>query len=70
MADKVKSITIDDKKYALDSLSEKCKVLLSTLQRCEELISQKQFELSIAHLGRAKLLDEIAEEVPNLVQVE
>lgn len=69
MADEVKTITIDDKKYDLESLTDKAKSIITNLQRVDKLLTQQQFELSIYQLGRAKLLEELAKEVPNFTEV-
>jgi len=69
MADEVKTITIDDKKYDMESLTEKSKSIIANLQRVDQLLTQQQFEVSISQLGRAKLLEELAKEVPNFKEV-
>lgn len=68
-ATEVKTITIDDKKYAIDSLTEKGQSIILNLQKVEATLASSQFDVTVAQLAKAKLLDELGKEVQNFTEV-
>jgi hypothetical protein len=65
MSEKTNTITIDDKDYDLDDLSDECKVEIQSLQFCEGEIARLNAKLAVAGTARiayqravAKLLEE------------
>ena len=65
MSEKANTITIDDKDYNLDDLSDECKAEIQTLQFCEREIARLNAQLAVAGTARmayqravAKLLEE------------
>lgn len=63
------TISIDGKKYDVASLGEKGTSLIANIQRMDGAIEHKQFELNMAQLAKAKLIDELSKEVPNFTEV-
>ena len=53
MSEKANTITIDDKDYNLDDLSDECKAEIQSLQFCEGEIARLNAQLAVA--GTAKL---------------
>ena len=65
MSEKTNTITIDDKDYDLDDLSDECKVEIQSLQFCEGEIVRLNNKLAVTGTARmayqravAKLLEE------------
>ena len=65
MSEKANTITIDDKDYNLDDLSDECKAEIQSLQFCEGEIVRLNNELAVTGTARiayqravAKLLEE------------
>ena len=65
MSEKANTITIDDKDYNLDDLSDECKAEIQSLQFCEGEIARLNAQLAVAGTAkigyqrvRAKLLEE------------
>ena len=65
MSKKSNTITIDDKDYNLDDLSDECKAELQSLQFCDGEIARLNAKLAVAGTARiayqravAKLLEE------------
>ena len=65
MSEKTNTITIDDKDYDLDDLSDECKSEIQSLQFCEGEIARLNAKLAVAGTARiayqralAKLLEE------------
>lgn len=59
----VKFVTIDEKKYDVNSLTDKGRAIIINLQRLDVKIEQLQFEVSAFDTARSKLLEELAKEV-------
>ncbi len=53
MSEETNTITIDDKDYNLDDLSDECKAEIQSLQFCEGEIARLNAQLAVA--GTAKL---------------
>ena len=53
MSEKTNTITIDDKDYNLDDLSDECKSEIQSLQFCEGEIARLNAQLAVA--GTAKI---------------
>lgn len=66
---KVKTITIDEKKYDIDSLTQKGTMIISNLQRIDKETEDLQFKISAYQLAKGKLLEELGKEVPNFKEV-
>ena len=65
MSEKTNTITIDDKDYNLDDLSDECKAEIQSLQFCEGEIARLNAQLAVAGTAKigyqralAKLLEE------------
>ena len=65
MSEETNTITIDDKEYSLDDLSDECKAEIQSLQFCESEIARLNAKIAIAGTARigyqkavAKLLEE------------
>ena len=65
MSEETNTITIDDKDYNLDDLSDECKAEIQTLQFCEGEIARLNAKLAVAATARiayqravAKLMSE------------
>ena len=65
MSEKANTITIDDKDYNLDDLSDECKAEIQSLQFCEGEIARLNAQLAVAGTAKmgyqralAKLLEE------------
>ena len=65
MSEKTNTITIDDKDYNLDDLSDECKAEIQSLQFCEGEIARLNAKLAVAGTAKigyqravAKLLEE------------
>ena len=65
MSKKANTITIDDKDYNLDDLSDECKAEIQSLQFCEGEIARLNAQLAVAGTAKigyqralAKLLEE------------
>ena len=65
MSEKANTITIDDKDYNLDDLSDECKSEIQSLQFCEGEIARLNAQLAVAGTAKigyqralAKLLEE------------
>ena len=65
MSEKANTITIDDKDYNLDDLSDECKAEIQSLQFCEGEIARLNAKLAVAGTAKigyqralAKLLEE------------
>ena len=65
MSEKANTITIDDKDYNLDDLSDECKAEIQSLQFCEGEIARLNSQLAVAGTAKigyqralAKLLEE------------
>ena len=65
MSEETNTITIDDKDYNLDDLSDECKAEIQSLQFCESEIARLNAKIAIAGTARigyqravAKLLEE------------
>ena len=65
MSEKANTITIDDKDYNLDDLSDECKSEIQSLQFCEGEIARLNAKLAVAGTAKiayqralAKLLEE------------
>lgn len=69
MNEEVKVITIDDKKYDLNSLTDKGKAIIINLQRIDAKIEQLQFDVSLCDTAKGKLLEELGKEVPNFKEL-
>ena len=70
MLDQKQIITIDDKKYDVDSLTDKGKAIIINLQRVDVKVEQMKFEISAFETAKGKLLEELAKEVPNFKEVQ
>ena len=65
MSEETNTITIDDKDYNLDDLSDECKAEIQSLQFCEGEIARLNAQLAVAGTAKigyqralAKLLEE------------
>ena len=65
MSEKANTITIDDKDYNLDDLSDECKAEIQSLQFCEGEIARLNAQLAVvgtAKIGYQRALAKLLEE--------
>ncbi len=63
------TIKIEGKTYDVKSITDNGAQIIGNIQKIDELISQKQLELNIINIAKAKLIDELVKEVKNFQEV-
>ena len=64
MSKKTNTITIDDKDYSLDDLSDECKAEIQSLQFCESEIARLNAKLAVAGTARIAYQRAVASLLP------
>jgi len=64
MSEETNTITIDDKDYNLDDLSDECKAEIQTLQFCEGEIARLNAKLAVAATARIAYQRAVAKLMP------
>ena len=64
MSEETNTITIDDKDYNLDDLSDECKAEIQSLQSCESEIARLNAKLAVAGTARIAYQRAVAELLP------
>lgn len=64
MSEETNTITIDDKEYSLDDLSDECKAEIQSLQFCEGEIARLNAKLAVAATARIAYQRAVAELMP------
>jgi uncharacterized protein YoxC len=59
------SITINEVDYAVDSLSDKAKNLVSFIKKIDEDVTEHRFEMDKSLFARVKAIDALVEEMEN-----
>jgi len=65
----IQTISIDDKKYDLASVTDLGSNIISNIQKLDSLTNDLQFKLNVNQLARAKLIDELGKEIPKFKEV-
>ena len=68
--EKLETISIGDKVYDAQSLTEMGANLINDIKKVEAQIGNYSLQLSIANLAKAKLAEELQKEIPNFKEVE
>ena len=64
MSEETDTITIDDKEYSLDDLSDECKAEIQSLQFCEGEIARLNGKLAVAATARIAYQRAVAKLMP------
>jgi hypothetical protein len=64
MSEETDTITIDDKEYSLDDLSDECKTEIQSLQFCEGEIARLNAKLAVAGTARIAYQRAVAKLMP------
>ena len=64
MSEETNTITIDDKDYNLDDLSDECKIEIQSLQFCESEIARLNAKLAVAGTARIAYQRAVAKLLP------
>ena len=64
MSEETNTITIDDKEYSLDDLSDECKTEIQSLQFCESEIARLNAKLAVAATARIAYQRAVAKLMP------
>lgn len=65
-----KTVKIEDKVYAVDSLTEAGANLINNVQAVDQLIARHQFELNVAGTAKAALMEQLIKEAANFTEVQ
>ena len=60
---------IKGKTYDVKSITDNGAQIIGNIQKIDEVISQKQLELNIIDIAKAKLIDELVKEANNFQEV-
>lgn len=66
----IRTITIEGKTYDVKSVTDKGAQIIGNIQKIEEVLSQKQLELNIISVAKAKMIDELVKEAQNFQEVQ
>lgn len=66
----VQTVTIGEKIYLADSLTEHGVNIINDVRSVETRIKQLQLDVAIADLARGKLMEELQKEVPKFTEIE
>ena len=58
----IRTIKIEGKTYDVKSVTDKGTQLIGNIQKIDEVLSQKQLELNIISVAKAKLIEELVKE--------
>jgi hypothetical protein len=62
-------IKIEGKTYDVKSVTEAGAQIIGNIQKIDGVLSQKQLELNIINIAKAKLIDELVKEASNFQEV-
>lgn len=65
----IRTIKIEGKAYDVKSVTDKGTQLIGNIQKIDEIMSQKQLELNIINIAKAKLIEELVKESSNFREV-
>ena len=68
MPEQPKTVTIDDKEYTLDNLSDKAKEDLASLRVVDQKIEQNKQELAILQTARNAYARSLNEQLPDVTE--
>ena len=63
------TIKIEGKTYDVKSITDNGAQIIENIQKIDEVMSQKQLELNIINIAKAKLIDELVKEASNFQEV-
>ena len=63
------TIKIEGKTYNVKSITDNGAQIIGNIQKIDEVMSQKQLELNIINIAKAKLIDELVKEASNFQEV-
>jgi hypothetical protein len=63
-------IKIEGKTYDVKSVTEAGAQIIGNIQKIDGVLSQKQLELNIINIAKAKLVDELVKEAQNFQEVQ
>ena len=63
------TIKIEGKTYDVKSITDNGAQIIGNIQKIDEVMSQKQLELNIINIAKAKLIDELVKEASNFREV-
>jgi hypothetical protein len=66
----IRTIKIEGKTYDVKSVTDKGAQIIGNIQKIEEVLSQKQLELNIISVAKAKLIEELVKEAQNSQEVQ
>lgn len=66
----IRTIKIEGKTYDVKSVTDKGAQIIGDIQKIDEVLSQKQLELNIVNIAKAKLIDELVKEAQNFQEVQ
>jgi len=62
-------VQIGDKKYDVESISERGVTIIEDIEKVDELIKFQQIQLSVSSLARGSLIERLSEETKNFTEV-
>lgn len=65
----IRTIKIEGKIYDVKSITDNGAQIIGNIQKIDEVMSQKQLELNIINIAKAKLVDELVKEAQNFKEV-
>lgn len=65
----VQVLTIGEKTYFADSVTEHGSKILGDIQKVEQQVGSYTLQMSIANLAKAKLIEELEKEIPKFKEV-
>ena len=65
----IRAIKIEGKTYDVKSITENGAQIIGNIQKIDEVMSQKQLEINIINIAKAKLIDELVKEAKNFQEV-
>ena len=68
-SDENRTIKIEGKTYDVKSITDNGTQIIGNIQKIDEVMSQKQLELNIINIAKAKLIDELVKEASNFQEV-
>jgi hypothetical protein len=66
----IRTIKIEGKTYDVKSVTDKGAQIIGNIQKIEEVLSQKQLEINIISVAKAKLIEELVKEAQNFQEVQ
>ena len=66
----IRTIKIEGKTYDVKSVTDKGAQIIGNIQKIDEVMSQKQLEINIINIAKAKMIDELVKEAQNFQEVQ